>query len=39
MLSLIRQRINHSRDQEIAIAAGEQLKILIIRIEKLIEDE
>lgn len=34
MLSALQNRIEHSREQEIAIAAAEQIKITLIRLEK-----
>lgn len=34
MLSALQSRIHHSRPQEIAIAAAEQIKITLIRLEK-----
>lgn len=36
MLSLITQRMNNNRQQELLIAAGEQAKITAIRLEKLV---
>ncbi|MBQ4832925.1 2-oxo-4-hydroxy-4-carboxy-5-ureidoimidazoline decarboxylase [Pseudoalteromonas sp. MMG010] len=36
MLTLIEQRINNDRDEELMIAAGEQAKITKIRLEKLL---
>jgi OHCU decarboxylase len=35
MLGILKSRINNSRDQELAIAAAEQLKITRLRLEKL----
>ncbi|MEM7194466.1 MAG: 2-oxo-4-hydroxy-4-carboxy-5-ureidoimidazoline decarboxylase [Pseudomonadota bacterium] len=35
MLHLLNQRLNNARDQELQIAAAEQLKITLIRLEKL----
>lgn len=34
MLNALQSRIHHSREQEIAIAAAEQIKITLIRLEK-----
>ena len=36
MLSLLRERLPHSQDEELRIAAGEQAKITRIRLEKLL---
>lgn len=36
MLALLEQRLDNSRDREIIIAAEEQLKILLLRLEKLL---
>ncbi len=38
MLALIKMRINNRPDQESIIAAAEQLKIMLLRIDKLIEE-
>jgi 2-oxo-4-hydroxy-4-carboxy-5-ureidoimidazoline decarboxylase len=35
MLSLLESRMNHEPDEELAIAAGEQMKITEIRLDKL----
>jgi 5-hydroxyisourate hydrolase/2-oxo-4-hydroxy-4-carboxy-5-ureidoimidazoline decarboxylase len=37
MLNLLRDRLANSREEEIRIAAGEQMKITLIRIQKLFE--
>jgi OHCU decarboxylase len=36
MLALLEERLDNDRDTELAIAAEEQLKILMIRLEKLL---
>jgi 2-oxo-4-hydroxy-4-carboxy-5-ureidoimidazoline decarboxylase len=36
MLALLEQRLDNERDEELSIAAEEQLKILLIRLEKLL---
>ena len=36
MLTLLRRRLPHTREQELAVAAGEQAKITRIRLEKLL---
>lgn len=38
MLALIKTRINNQPDREIKIAAAEQAKIMVLRIDKLIEE-
>lgn len=37
MLRLLKERTNHTRQEELAIAMGEQFKITLIRLKKLIE--
>ncbi len=37
MLNLLKDRLTNSREEEVRIAAGEQMKITLIRIQKLLE--
>ena len=37
MLQLLQTRVNHSKDEELKIAMGEQFKITLIRLKKLID--